>query len=102
MSKTLTTLKKYERFRFQPASVLLLLFLLLPVAVIAQSESGSAAVEGTVTDTNGAAVPGANITVHNLEDPFGLLKTRESFTSTRDLIKVLSSKLDLKLILPIA
>jgi len=68
MSKTPTTLKKYERFRFQPnARVLLLLFLLLPVAVTAQSESGSAAVEGTVTDANGAAVPGANITVRNLE-----------------------------------
>lgn len=33
----------------------------------AQSESGSAAIEGTITDANGAAVSGANVTIRNVE-----------------------------------
>jgi hypothetical protein len=40
---------------------------LLTVCVAAQSESGSAAIEGTITDANGAVVAGATMTVRNLE-----------------------------------
>jgi len=35
--------------------------------VFAQSESGSAAIEGTITDANGAVVAGANVTIRNVE-----------------------------------
>ncbi len=33
----------------------------------AQSESGSAAIEGTITDANGAVVAGASVTIRNVE-----------------------------------
>lgn len=69
MSKIGTILN--PRGHFSPhALTLALLSLLLLVpgsAVIAQSESGSAALEGTVTDTNGAAVAGASVTIRNVE-----------------------------------
>lgn len=37
------------------------------IFALAQSESGSAAVEGTITDANNAVVPGANVIIHNTE-----------------------------------
>src|ERR1035441_4297655 len=45
-------------------SFVLTLSLLLPMALVAQVESGR--VVGTVSDTSGAVVPGASITVKNI------------------------------------
>jgi len=45
----------------------LLFTCLLGVGAAAQSASGSAAVEGTITDANGAVVAGAKVAVRNLE-----------------------------------
>ncbi len=46
------------------AGLLLVLFLAVPASLWAQSDS--ARISGTVTDTSGAAIPGATITVTNL------------------------------------
>jgi Carboxypeptidase regulatory-like domain len=68
MSKMVINLKQRVRFcLFGNTLILLSLLLLAPIVSIAQSESGSAAVEGTVTDANGASVAGASVTVRNLE-----------------------------------
>jgi hypothetical protein len=56
------------------AVVSVLLFTcLFSICAAAQSESGSAAIEGTITDANGAVVAGAKVTVRNLE--MGLNRT---------------------------
>jgi len=67
--------------------VLLSLLLLTPVEMIAQSESGSAAIEGTVTDANRAAVSGASVTVRNLET--GLERVATTDEGGRYAIRVL-------------
>lgn len=54
------------RFLAHAMFVLALTLFLIPAA-FAQSESGSAALEGTITDANQNAVPGATITVRNQE-----------------------------------
>jgi hypothetical protein len=46
--------------------VLLICFIFISGAA-AQSESGSASIEGTITDANGAIVPGASVNVRNTE-----------------------------------
>ncbi len=48
------------------ASAGLVLVLLLAVPVCLQAQSDNARISGTVTDTSGAAIPGATITVTNL------------------------------------
>ena len=85
MSKT-PTLKRYARLH-DVASVFLLLFLLMPITIKAQSESGSAALEGIVTDANGAALPGASVTVHNLET--GLERVATTDDAGRYTVRVL-------------
>lgn len=45
----------------------LLFICALVLSALAQSESGSSAVEGTITDANANAVPGATVTVRNLD-----------------------------------
>ncbi len=44
-----------------------LLTIILSIGIFAQSEAGSASIEGTVTDANGAIVAGANVSVKNSE-----------------------------------
>jgi hypothetical protein len=88
MSKIPMTLKEHVRFSsYGNATLLLLLLLLIPVATYAQSESGSAAVEGTVIDANGAAVSGANVTVRNIET--GLQRVANSDDAGRYSVRVL-------------
>ena len=56
-----STLKSFDLF------VLLLLLLLgLPLGVVAQSSAGGGAIQGTVKDATGSALPGAKITIRNL------------------------------------
>ena len=69
----MTTLSQGLTHRKRDHFALLLSILLLTVLVTgsqsarAQSESGNAAIEGIVLDSNGAAVSGASITVRNVE-----------------------------------
>lgn len=44
-----------------------LLAIALSINIFAQSEAGSSSLEGTITDANGAIVPGANVSVKNTE-----------------------------------
>lgn len=44
-----------------------LLAIALSFSISAQSEAGSSSLEGTITDANGAIVPGANVSVKNTE-----------------------------------
>jgi hypothetical protein len=82
------TLQVDASFRLRCYTIgLALLFLLLPVSVSAQAEAGSAAVEGLVSDANGAAVPGANVTARNLET--GLERTATTDQGGRYSIRVL-------------
>lgn len=63
-------------FRFSRNTISAIVFSILfvfPFAVFAQSDSGSASVEGTATDTNGAIVRGATVVVKNTET--GLTRT---------------------------
>lgn len=46
--------------------VLLFLLLLLPLGAVAQSSAGGGAIQGTVKDATGSALPGAKITIRNL------------------------------------
>lgn len=68
-----------------------LCFLLVCVLLVsngfAQSETGSAALEGTITDANGAVVAGANVTIRNTET--GLERTVASDGSGRFSARVL-------------
>src|SRR5437764_510594 len=43
----------------------LLLVVLLPAAVFAQSQATTGVIEGTVVDASGAALPGVTVTIHN-------------------------------------
>jgi len=44
---------------------LVLLLALLPVAAFAQSQATTGVIEGTVTDSSGAVLPGVSVTLHN-------------------------------------
>ncbi len=57
-------LGKFPRIQFFAAFILTLL--IVP-AIFAQSQSTTGTIQGTVVDANGAAVPGANIEIKNLE-----------------------------------
>jgi outer membrane receptor for ferrienterochelin and colicin len=46
-------------------SLALLLVVLLPAAVFAQSQATTGVIEGTVVDATGAALPGVTVTLHN-------------------------------------
>jgi hypothetical protein len=59
--------------RIQSFAASLVLILLLVPSIIAQTQSTTGTIQGTVEDTNGAAVPGANIEIKNLET--NLLRT---------------------------
>ena len=61
------SIPRHYPFVFFPGLVLVLttIFMLSPIAVQAQSASATGRLEGTVTDSTGAAVPGADITVRN-------------------------------------
>ncbi len=68
MSSRRTPIKKRVLTHTHVCALALLSLFLLPVVVAsAQSESGSASIEGTVTDANGASVAGASVTIHNTE-----------------------------------
>ena len=57
-------LGKFPRIQFFAAFILTLL---IAPAIFAQSQSTTGTIQGTVVDANGAAVPGANIEIKNLE-----------------------------------
>ena len=61
------SIPRHSPFVFFPGLVLLLatIFMFSPIVVQAQSASATGRLEGTVTDSTGAAVPGADITVRN-------------------------------------
>src|ERR1041385_4260912 len=46
-------------------SLALLLLVLLPAALFAQSQATTGVIEGTVVDASGAALPGVTVTIHN-------------------------------------
>jgi len=88
MSNMAMTFKRLLRVSLHGNIVILLsLLLLTPVAIIAQSESGSASVEGTVTDANGAAVAGASVSVRNQET--GLERVATTDAGGRYAVRVL-------------
>jgi hypothetical protein len=53
--------------RLHTFAVSFILTLLIASSVFAQSQSTTGTIQGTVVDTNGAAVPGANIEIKNLD-----------------------------------
>jgi hypothetical protein len=54
--------------KIKPVKLLALFLILLCCgAVLAQSESGGAAIEGTIKDRNNAAIAGANVTIRSIE-----------------------------------
>src|SRR4026209_2613053 len=53
--------------RIQWLAAILALTLLLVPSISAQTQSTTGTIQGTVEDTNGAAVPGANVEIKNLE-----------------------------------
>ena len=52
-----------DRFNIRAVLMLMVCLLVTATAVLAQSDTSS--ISGTVTDTSGALVPGAQITIHN-------------------------------------
>jgi len=50
---------------FPGLAIFIAFFMLSPIALYSQSSSATGRLEGTVTDSTGATVPGANITVRN-------------------------------------
>jgi hypothetical protein len=54
-----------RRTRFQLIALLLVLMLLAPAASVAQVSGASGAIRGTVTDQNGAVIPGAKVVLSN-------------------------------------
>ncbi|MEK7724694.1 MAG: carboxypeptidase regulatory-like domain-containing protein, partial [Acidobacteriota bacterium] len=68
-------------------SSLLAIFLSISLNIFGQSEAGSASLEGTVTDANGAVIAGANISVKNSET--GLERNVVSNTDGRFFVTVL-------------
>src|SRR5438045_3893398 len=59
--------------RIHTFAISFILMLLIAPAIVAQSQSTTGTIEGTVTDANGAAVPGANVEIKNLDT--NLLRT---------------------------
>ncbi len=53
--------------RVKGSGICLLVTVLLSASVIAQTQITSGTIQGTVLDTNGAAVPGANVEIKNLD-----------------------------------
>ena len=68
-------------------AALILVPLIAPRAVRGQSESGNGAVEGSVLDTNGAAISGASISVRNADT--GLTRAGTTAANGRFSIPVL-------------
>src|SRR5437868_966379 len=56
--------------RLHTFAVSLIFTLLIASSVFAQSQSTTGTIQGTVVDTNGAAVPGANVEIKNLDTNF--------------------------------
>src|SRR5215510_6881711 len=65
-SRQMTLRRANMRF-IRAIAYLLLCACALGASAFAQSESGSAAIEGAITDARGAVVPGATVTARNLE-----------------------------------
>src|ERR1041385_4696698 len=53
--------------RLHTFAVSFILTLLIASSVVAQSQSTTGTIQGTVVDTNGAAVPGANVEIKNID-----------------------------------
>jgi len=66
MLQTLT-LTKRRRMTIIVSAILMLLASIFVFDARAQSESGSAAIEGSLTDSNGAAIGGATVMIRNTE-----------------------------------
>jgi hypothetical protein len=79
--------ESFVRSAFKFSALFVMITLLLAAGVSAQSESGSAAIEGTITDANGAVVAGASVTIRNTET--GLERTVTSDGSGRFSARVL-------------
>ena len=47
--------------------LLLLVLVVLPAALFAQSQATTGVIEGVVTDASGAALPGVTVTIHNMD-----------------------------------
>lgn len=60
------------------AALILLFAAIVGITALAQSESGSAAIEGTITDQNAQAVSGASVTVRNQETGYTRRLTTDS------------------------
>src|ERR1044071_798366 len=61
-------LGKFPRLQFFAASVILTL--LIAPSIVAQTQITTGTIQGTVIDANGAAVPGANVEIKNLDTNF--------------------------------
>jgi outer membrane receptor for ferrienterochelin and colicin len=59
MTSVIKTMKAIATYSF--------VVLICALSVVAQSQSTTGTIQGTVTDTNGAVVPGANVEIKNLE-----------------------------------
>jgi hypothetical protein len=47
--------------------LLLLVLVVLPAALFAQSQATTGVIEGVITDASGAALPGVTVTIHNMD-----------------------------------
>src|SRR5215510_4165604 len=56
--------------RIQCFAAAFILTLLIVPAIVAQTQSTTGTIQGTVVDANGAVVPGANVEIKNLETNF--------------------------------
>lgn len=57
----------YKNATIRRSLILIILSLMFALPALGQSESGSAAIEGTITDPNGSVLSGAAVTIRNAE-----------------------------------
>ncbi|HEY3054653.1 MAG TPA: carboxypeptidase regulatory-like domain-containing protein [Thermoanaerobaculia bacterium] len=65
---------------------LVLLIVLLPTALFAQSQATTGVIEGVVTDATGAALPGVTVTLHNTETNYSQTVITDSAGRFRGLL----------------
>src|SRR5216684_4613301 len=63
--------------RVKGLSICLLVTLLFASAAVAQTQITTGTIQGTVLDANGAALPGANVEVKNIDTNFGRTTTSD-------------------------
>src|SRR5215467_15473362 len=63
--------------RIQCLAAFILTLLIVPATVVAQTQSTTGTIQGTVVDANGAVVPGANVEIKNRDTNFSRTLTTD-------------------------